>query len=857
VSIDGGARRAHQIGEVGEIRFATAMTEGMADVNGRFPVVGGVVIAARDADPAAVIKQVRARLDQQRPALPKGVDLVVVYDRSELSRRVTGTLLRALGEEIAVVVLVVFIFLLHGRSAVVPLGTLLLVLALTFVAMRVAGLPATVMSLGGIAIALGMAVDAELVAIEACHRWVERETTPGSRRGVLLAAADSFTPAILTSLLIAGLSFVPALAFTGETGRLLRPLVLTKTLVIAAALAVTLLVAPALRQLLLRGPLRPELGNPLTALLIRLYRPVVDFALARPWFTLGTAALAAVSCLPLVGQLGSEFLPHIDEGELLYMPSTSADVPPPLGEVELRRQDALLMRRPEVAMVFGKLGRADSATDPAPCSMAETVVRLKPRSAWPLRPRRRWHSDLPSGPAAPLLRWLWPEAGRLTTAELVAELDGQLRSPGWSNAWTAPVRARMDMMATGVRTAVGIRIVAAPDADQAAGAQAGDRTGDLARAVRNVIARLPGTRSASVESPGGETVLRFVPDAAALERHQVDPAVARASADLLLGGGRSGQLLREQRAVPVRLLPDRQPRPLDELLRAATVRTRPTAGAAPIALALVGRPTLSTAPAMLRTEGGRAVAHVYVDVDAGIDLGGYVERAQQALSAATGRGEISLRPGEALAWTGQYQLMEAGRRRLLIVAPIVLLLMLGLLWLQFRSWIAALIVLGSVPLALVGSVWTLFLLGYPLSAPVWVGLISVVGLAMQTGVVMVVYIDEAFYQRVRAGTLQTRADIIAAHAEGTVRRLRPKLMTVITMAAALLPLLWSRGAGAEIMRRIAAPMVGGLVFSAFVTLEVIPVLYTLWRQRQLDRAQRRGVPIEQIIGTMPRWARRG
>jgi Cu(I)/Ag(I) efflux system membrane protein CusA/SilA len=374
--------------------------------------------------------------------------------------------------------------------------------------------------------------------------------------------------------------------------------------------------------------------------------------------------------------------------------------------------------------------------------------------------------------------------------------------------------------------------------------------------VRAIAARLPGTRSAAADTPGGETILRFAPDAEALARHQVDQALVEDTAALILGGGQipGGQIVRDGRRIPVRLLPDRTPRPLEELLRQATVRARPAAGGAPIALALVGRPQLATVPAMLRTEGGRAVSYVYVDLEEGTDLLGYVERGQRALAAAMASGELALGPGEALEWTGQYELMAAGRRRLLVIAPLVLLSMLGLLFLQFRSLTEALIVLGTVPLALVGSVWTLFLLGYPLSAPVWVGLISVVGLAMQTGVVMVVYIDQAFWKRVRAGTLQSRADIVAAHAEGTVRRLRPKLMTVTAMAGALLPLLWSEGAGAEIGKRVAAPMVGGLAFSAFVTLEVIPVLYTLWRHHQLRRAQRSGVPLAQVLGTMPRWA---
>jgi Cu(I)/Ag(I) efflux system membrane protein CusA/SilA len=440
-----------------------------------------------------------------------------------------------------------------------------------------------------------------------------------------------------------------------------------------------------------------------------------------------------------------------------------------------------------------------------------------------------------------VLARLWPDQLPPTTAELVDELDGLVRRPGWTHAWTAPVRARMDMMATGVRTPIGIRVVAATPA----------RRDALGEALRARVARLPGTRSAVYDSLGGETRVRFVPDPAAIARYHAEPTEVRATAELVLTGGIVGELERDGQRLRARLVSDRTPRPLDELLRQATVR----AGAQAVPLALLGRPRVVREPALVRSERGRTVAYVHVDVADGTDLPGYVARAQREVQVALFAHGLVLQPDERIEWTGQYQLLAAGQRRLLLVAPLTLLSMLLLLFLQFRSWTEALIVLAAVPFALVGSVWTLFLLDYRLSAPVWVGLLSVVGLAMQTGVVMVVYIDDAFYQRVRAGRVTERDDIIAAHAEGTIRRLRPKVMTITTMIAALLPLLWSHGAGAEVMRRVAAPMVGGLVSSAFVTLEVIPVLYTLWRQRQLRRAQRIGVPLAQVIGTVPGWAR--
>jgi Cu(I)/Ag(I) efflux system membrane protein CusA/SilA len=697
------------------------------------------------------------------------------------------------------------------------------------------------MSLGGIGIALGMAVDADIVALEACHRRLETsraQPPPDDRVHRIIAAAGSFAPAILTSLVITALSFLPVFAFTGEPGRLLRPLALTKTLVIAASAIVALTVAPALRARLVVGRIRPELDNRLTRGLVRLYRPFVDFALRRPVLTLVTAGLAALSCLPIASHLGGEFLPRVDEGDVLFMPTTLPGIPPDEAAGILRRQDRAITRFAEVDTVFGKVGRADTATDPAPWSMTETTIRLLPRDKWPRHFRKRWYSAWAPGPVRRVLGLIWPEEITPSTAELVAGLDRATRLPGWTNAWTAPARGRIDMMSTGVRTPVGIRIFATdPERLAALGAQA-----------RALALAIPGTRSAVFESLGGQPGLAFVADSAAVAGAGLDPALVATTADLLITGGQVGDFALDGHRLRVRVAPDFNERGDADHVRGATVR----GPAGPVPLALLGRPVTVAHPAMIRTERGALCGYVYVDLDDGTDLAGYVERAQGALSPAA----LGLGAAERIEWTGQYELITAGEARLRWIVPLVGLTMLGLLLLQFRSLTEALIVLAAVPFALVGSVWTLFLLGYPMSAPVWVGLLSVVGLAMQTGVVMVVYIDEAFHRRVREGRLATRDDIVAAHAEGTVRRLRPKLMTIATMALALVPLLWADGAGAEIMRRVAAPMIGGLATSAFLTLEVLPVLYTIWRARQLRRAQRLGVPLETIVGPPPAWARR-
>jgi Cu(I)/Ag(I) efflux system membrane protein CusA/SilA len=845
------------LGDVALVREVEDMQTGLADLGG-LKAVGGIVIAKRDANIAALTDEVKRTIAREALKLPHraadparldsgaaaDVHVSTAYDRSDLAGRVKKTLLRALGEEVGVVVLIILLFLLHPRSALLPLATLPVVLLLTFGAMWALGVPATIMSLGGIGIALGMAVDADIVALEASHRRLETlppGATPEDRRAKLLAAAQAFAPAILTSLVITALSFLPVFAFTGETGRLLRPLALTKTLVVASAALVTLTLAPALRDRLLRGRVIPEFDNPLTRSLVRAYRPFVRFALARPVLTLTTAGLALVSCLPIVSRLGGEFLPRVDEGDLLYMPTTQPGVPPEQAALQLYWQDFAMSQFDEVATVFGKVGRSDSGTDPAPYSMAETTIRLRPRDEWPKIPRQRWYSGWAPASLSRLLRVFWPDATPRTNAEVIEELDKAASLPGWRSAWTAPARARMDMMATGVRTPVGVRVIS-PDPE---------RLEALGAAVRGVVSAVPGTRSAVFEGTGGETWLSFKADPGALARFGLDPASVQKVVDLLATGGQVGEIQDEHgRLLRVRIapeVPDLRPRGRADELREITVRSPGPAGQ-PVPLALVGQPTYERRPAALRTEHGELCAYVYVDLKDGTDVQRFVERARRDVDAAVATGQLGLGPGERFEWTGQYPLLRAGQKRLGWIVPIVLLSMLGLLLWQFRSLTEALLVLASVPFALVGSFWTLYLLGYPLSAPVWVGLLSVVGLAMQTGVVMVVYIDEAFYRRVREGRLLDRNDIVAAHAEGTVQRLRPKIMTITTMAISLLPLLWTDGAGSEIMRRVAAPMLGGLATSAFLTLEVLPVLYTIWRHRQLRRAQALGVPIVSIVG---------
>ncbi len=833
-----GQAQSWRVADVAELHLTDGMPAGMADVDGTLVAVGGVVIASRHADLARVVGQVRAALGGLQRLLPPGVRTEVVYDRLDLAHEVDRALLRTLLEEIAVVVAVVLLFLGGLRSALPPALMLALVLLSTFGAMWALAIPLTIVSLGGIAIAVGLAVDAEVVALDACHRalaLVGPSATVNQRRAAVVQASGTFGPAILTALLITALTFLPAVGFPGEMGRLLRPLVLTKTGVVLGAALATLTVGPVLRRWLLIRPVRPELEHPVMRALMRLYRPFAQLALSRPGLSLLTAALAIASCLPLLPRLGGEFLPPISEGDLLFMPTTRAGVDPDDAIVDLRWQDRRLAAFPEVASVFGKVGRADSATDPAPFSMGEATIRLRPRADWPVVPRARWYSGWAPRPLRALLGLVWPEERRETTGELVGKLDRATRLPGWWNGWTAPARNRVDMMSTGIRTPVGIRI-AAPDPA---------RREALASAVRGVILPLAGTRNAVVSWTDSQSDLAFAPDPAALARFGVDGQLAQRTADLFIAGGQVGDLDQQGQQLRVRVLPPIGVRGRADLLRQLTVRGR--ASATPVPLALLGQVRVVSRPSSLRTEHGQGVAYVLVDLNDGTDPRRYVAEAQRLVAEAQRNDQISLQPGEAITWSGQFDLLAAGERRLAWIAPAIVLSMLLLLGVLFGSLTEALIVLAAVPFALVGSVWMLVLTGYSLSAPVWAGLLLVVGLAMQTAVVMVVYLDAAFHRWVREDRVHTRADIVAAHLEGSVERLRPKVMTVVTMTASLLPILWSEGGGADVMRRIAAPMIGGLCTSAILTLEVLPVLYTIWRARQLRRAQRLGVPIARVL----------
>ncbi len=827
------------VADVGTVQVGGEIRRGVADWNGAGETVGAIVIARYGENALDVIGRVKTRLAELQASLPPGVEIATAYDRSNLIERAISTLRRALGEEMIVVALVILLFLLHVRSALLPIVTLPLAVLFSFIPMYLLGIPATIMSLGGIAIAIGATVDAEIVMIEACHKKLEdapKDISPAARSKLLHDAAREVTPAIFFSLLIIAISFVPIFGLNGQAGRLFKPLAYTKTFVMLGAAILSITLAPALRDALLRGKIRREADHPVSRAIVSVYRPFVYVALRRPWTTLLIGVFALLSAIPPLLKLGSEFMPPLNEGDVLYMPTTLPNISIEEAKRQLERQDRLLASLPEVKSVFGKAGRAESPTDPAPLSMVETIVALKPPEEWPRVHHDRWYSGwAPSWMKRPLGA-LWPEEQPETWDELVQKMNAHLDLPGWTNAWTMPIKTRVDMLTTGVRTPVGIKVLG-PDLP------AIEKTG---RELEAALRAVPGTRSVLYERSLGGSYVDVTPRRDALARYGLTVDDVNAIVEQAIGGEPVTTTVEGRRRFTVNVRYKEDFRASPEQLRRVLVPLRQAGRALP--LGELADVAIVEGPPMLRDEAGLLVGYVYVDVDPSRDLGGYVEGAKAAVDAARARGEVTVGTGMHLAWTGQYELLEGMRARMKILIPLTLAGVALLLYLQFKKLTEVLIVFLSIPFALVGSVWLLYLLDYRISTAVMVGVIALVGLAAQTGVVMIVYIDHAFARRVRAGKLATLDDILHAHTEGTVLRVRPKLMTVGTMLIGLVPLLWATGSGSDVMKRIAAPMVGGLLSSAFLTLELIPVIYTYWRYAQLKRAIRTGRPIAEVCG---------
>lgn len=818
-----------RVRDVARVVASGRARRGVGELDGLGEAVSGIVIARDGANAREVVAAVKQKLASLEASLPEGVSFVTVYDRSRLVDGAIATLRDALLEEGLVVALVIVIFLLHLRSALVPIVTLPASVLIAFLVLSPLGMTSNAMSLGGIAIAIGAMVDAAIVIVENVHKKLEHLTREEDRLEAIIAGAKEVGPPIFFSLLLVTVSFLPIFGLTGQAGRLFRPLALTKTSAMLAAAIVAITAGPALVRLLVRGRIVRERDHPISKRLVAVYEPFVHVALRNPRSTIAIGVLAVISAVPIALELGEEFMPPFAEGDLLYMPTTVAGISTEEAERALGLQDRALRAFPEVERVYGKIGRADTATDPAPLDMVETTVLLRPRETWAAVRRPRFWSSWAPELTRPFFRQLFPDTRRRTYDELVRAMGDAVRLPGFTTALTMPVRTRIDMLTTGIRTPFGVKVLGDDPAVL-------ERTaGEIERALRAVT----GVRSAVAERAASGAFLDVTPRPADLARHGLTNEDVTMLLETAVGGATATTLLEGRRRIGVVVRATRGARLDVDAIAALPVPVRTESGGGVSGLRTVPLRAVADVrrvrgPSMLKSENGRLATYVYVDVDLDRHALSDVARASRARLAR----DVRVPTGVELVFSGQFEQLEATRERLAVLVPLAVVLVVLLLYMHLGSAIETAIVLATVPFSLVGSVWALYLLDYHLSTAVWVGVVALVGLAAQTGVVMVMYLDQAYLRRLAEGRIRSLEDIIDAHREGTVLRVRPKLMTVATAMMGLVPLLYADGLGADVMKRIAAPMVGGLLTSTFLTLEILPVIYTYWRHWELRRTQR-------------------
>ncbi len=785
------------IRDIARIELVPDERRGLTELNGEGEVVSGIAMARYGANALEVIHNLKTRIAEIGPGLPEGVTVQTVYDRSELIHNAIDTLKRTLIEEAIIVALVCIVFLMHVRSALVAILMLPVGVLIAFIAMRSLGMNSNLMSLGGIAIAIGAMIDAAIVMIENAHKHLERlpeEHTKAERADAMLAACKEVGPALFFSLLIITVSFLPVFALEGQEGRLFSPLAFTKTFSMAGAALLSVTLVPVLMMLFIRGKVMPEAKNPVNRFLIWAYRPIIAGVMRWKKMTIVAAVVALVASIYPASQLGSEFMPTLNEGTLLYMPASLPGMSITKAAELMQTQNKIIKSFPEVASVYGKAGRANTATDPAPTEMFETVINLKPESEW--RPG-------------------------LTTDKLIAELDKALQFPGVANAWTMPIKARIDMLSTGIRTPIGIKVF---------GKDLGEME-KMAKEIEAVVKAVPGTTSAFAERITGGFYLNIEPDREQLARY----GLAVGDLQDVIGTALGGEMVtttvegRERFGVTIRypreLLSDPQ-----QIAREVLI---PTMDGAMIPLGQLAKVVVAKGAPSIRTENALLSAYIYVDIR-DRDIGSYVAEAKKAVAE-----QVKFPPGYYVTWSGQFEYMERAIEKMKIVIPVTLLIIFLLLYLNFKRLTETLIVMLSVPFALVGGVWLMWLLGYNLSVAVAVGFIALAGVAAETGVIMLIYLDHAWEElkakRRTENQAPTLHDLYEAIMEGAVERVRPKMMTVVAIMAGLLPIMWGTGTGSEVMSRIAAPMVGGMISSTVLTLAVIPAIYALVKQWRMKR----------------------
>jgi copper/silver efflux system protein len=821
-----------RVRDVGTVSLGPDIRRGIADWNGQGDTVSGIIVMREGENALAVIDRVKAKIHELEPGLPPGVRIVTAYDRSDLILRSIDNLKTTLTEEMIVVALVIFIFLWHVPSAIIPTVTIPVAIVVSFIPMRLMGINANIMSLGGIAIAIGAMVDAAIVVVEQTHKHLEEWDRTGRKKDyqrVIIDAVKEVGGPSFFALLVIAVSFLPVLALEAQEGRLFKPLAYTKNLsmIIAAVLAITL--DPAMRLMfthvdnfsfrprwlaraanaVLIGKIHAEENHPISKILMRAYSPVCRWALRWKYAVIAAAIAMVVFTVPVFEKLGSEFMPPLDEGTLMYMPSTMPGISIAEAQQLMQTQDRIILQFPEVQSVMGKAGRAETSTDPAPLSMMETVIVLKPKEEW--RKTKTWYSDWTWAPGwlTAAFRHITPD--HISTEQLTEEMNQRLQFPGVANAWTMPVKARIDMLTTGVRTPVGIKVYGKS-------LQEIERIGGE---IERVLPRVRGTRNVFAERTGGGYFLDFEWNREQIARYGLSIDDVQAVVMSAVGGENVTTTIEGRERYPVNVRYARDFR--SDLSRLDRVLVPAMDGRMQIPVSQLGKVKLSTGPGMLRDENGMLNGYVFIDV-AGRDIGSYVEEAKQVVRSA-----VTLPAGYTLTWSGQYEAMLRVREKLTLIVPLTLFLIVLLLYLNTKSAFETGLILLAVPFSAVGAVWLLYALDYNMSIGVWVGLIALLGVDAETAVFMLLYLNIAYKEAVQKGRMSSLADLQEAIHEGAVKRVRPKFMTVATMFTGLVPIMWATGAGADVMKRIAAPMIGGIFTSFLLELIVYPAIYEVWK----------------------------
>lgn len=780
--------------QVADVIIGPELRRGIAEWNGEGETVGGIIVMRSGENALSVISDVKQKIVDLKSGLPPGVKITTAYDRSELINRAVNNLTRKLIEEMFVVGLICILFLLHFRSSLVSFITLPLAILVSFIIMRLFGINANVMSLGGIAIAIGVMVDAAVVLVENTHKHLERDAGTKSHFNIVLDASREVGPALFYSLLIITISFLPVFVLGEQSGRLFKPLAYTKTFAMGASSIIAITVIPVLLYYFVRGKMRPESENPISRFLIKIYRPSMQKALKHKLPTVLISLFILLITFFPFSRLGSEFMPPLNEGDILYMPTTDPGISITKAKELLQQTDKLIKTVPEVNTVFGKIGRAETATDPAPLAMIETTITLKPKKEW-----RRG----------------------MTLDKIIDELNRTVDIPGLTNAWTMPIRTRIDMLSTGIKTPVGIKVMG-DDLQLLA---------SIAEKISTTVSTIDGTTSAYPEKAFGGNYLDIDIDREAIARYGLTSGNVQMIIMSAIGGMNVTETVEGLERYPVNI---RYPRDYRDDLESLKRVLVPLNGGGNVPLEQLANFSYKKGPPGIKSENARRTAWIYVDIK-GRDIGGYVREARNLIDSKIASDEIHLPPGYSVVWSGQYEYMEKAAKTLRLVIPLTLVIIILLLYFHFKNFTDTAIILMTLPFAMVGSVWLLYLLGYNTSVAVWVGFIALAGLAVETGIVMLVYIEEAVKRYEKEGRMNSVADLNSAIIEGAVERVRPKMMTVMTTLIGLLPIMFGTETGAQVMKRIAAPMVGGLVSASIMTLLLIPVVYGLVKSAQIGK----------------------